>query len=130
MPNPKDPKIGDEIKSLGELSLPEIASMQLKALKTGNLSEVVRTLEATIPPEPAREEPVRLAFRVPVTHVGGERAIGQALVVTYDGEGPLATVSFGDVSVRVSAAKLSTVMMVVSQMSQQLRSYPMMPPGI
>ena len=97
-------------KGMQDLSVPEMAKLTLRGMQTGDPTELIRTLEASIPPEAPRQQPVRYSIHVPLLAVDGTAAIGKTLRIVYSGEGDACELELEGAAVTVRIAQLCGVL--------------------
>jgi len=105
---PKEPPA----PTLSEMTVGDVARANLEAFKSGDMSSIVRIMEATAaanpPPEPERA--MGFSFDVPVLEIDGTPAVGLSLRVTGDG-GPTIELSMdGMPTVRVKLSQLGSAL--------------------
>jgi hypothetical protein len=78
----------EPLPRLQDMSLSDVAKLNVEAVKTGDTSKLMRVLENAIEPDPPYDPGANYTIDLPILRRDGERAIGLKLAMLYPGEGP------------------------------------------
>jgi hypothetical protein len=79
----KKPPKTPEPKRLQDMSLSDVAKVNLEAIRTGDVSPLVSMLENAVEPDPPAEVPVSYRIALPVLERDGLASVGLAIEIAY-----------------------------------------------
>jgi|GEM_PF-6044527 hypothetical protein len=113
-------------KRLVDMSLSDVARMNLDAIRSGDPGKLISTLEDAIEPDPEPEPPMRFAITLPLMSRDGLPSVGASCTIGYGGVGTELSITTPDGATFV--VNLMRLAVIVDALRSAMFSAGPMPP--